>query len=307
MKFSKVSSITITYNPNINILNRQLFSLKEQVSMIIVVDNCSNNVDDIETLVDGIENAYLIKLTDNIGIAGAQNQGIALAKSYMMDHIVLFDHDSDVPEGFVQGLLEAEAELLNKGFKVGAIGPTFSDADSGYNYPVSKFVSSTKYTGFKLERVYLDDSNTFSEVYFLIASGCLIRLNVLDDVGVMDQDLFIDNVDLEWCYRARNIGYKVFATSNAHLKHRIGDGSRKILGRKISIHSNLRKYYNIRNNLFLLKYDYVPLGAKIRCCVYIPLSIVLGFLDADDKFDFLKLQFYAFKDFFSGKQGKFNY
>lgn len=307
MKYPNVSSITITYNPDIAILKNQILSLSEQVEKVIVVDNSSNNIADIERLVNGFEVVELIRLPTNLGIAAAQNEGIILAKKYNQEYVVLFDHDSDVPENFIRGLLEAKIELAKSGCNVGAIGPIYSNADTGEVYPVAKFKSSSKYTGFSLQRIYLNDVNECSEVYLLIASGCLISMKVLEDVGLMDEELFIDNVDLEWCYRARSKGYQTFATSKAHLQHRIGEGSRKVLGRKLSIHSNIRKYYNIRNNLYLLKYDYVPLGAKIRCCLYIPLSAVIGLFDTNDKREYLKLHFYAFKDFLSGVLGKYNH
>lgn len=307
MEYPNLSSITITYNPDVAILKNQLLSLSKQVEKVIVVDNCSNNIADIERLVNELEVVELIRLPTNLGIAAAQNEGIIFAKKYNQEYVVLFDHDSDVPENFVKGLLEAEAELSKSGYNVGAIGPIYSDADLGEVYPVAKFKSSSKYTGFSLQRVYLDDANVFSEVYLLIASGCLISMKVLDDVGLMDEELFIDNVDLEWCYRARSKGYQTFATSKAHLQHRIGDGVRKVFGKKVSVHSNIRRYYNVRNNLFLLNYNYVPLGAKCRCVLYILASSAIGFLDTPNIKEYLRYVCYAFLDFLKAKSGKFDH
>lgn len=307
MKYTKVSSITITYNPEMDILRNQLSSLSEQVEKVIVVDNHSDNIVAIEHLVNEFKSIELIKLPSNLGIAAAQNEGIFLAKKLGQENVVLFDHDSDVPADFIKGLLESRDELTKRGFKVGAIGPIYSNADTGEMYPVAKFKSSSKYTGFKLERIYLNNERTFSEVYLLIASGCLISIDVIEDVGNMDENLFIDNVDLEWCYRVRSKGYKVFATSKAHLQHRIGEGSRKVFGRKVSIHSNIRRYYNIRNNLFLLKYNYVPLGAKFRGVLYILTSSALGLLDTPKVKEYLLYNYYAFIDFIKSKTGKFNH
>lgn len=307
MKYVKVSSITITYNPEMDILRNQLVSLSKQVGKVIVVDNQSDNIADIECLVNEIKCIELIKLPTNSGIAAAQNEGIILAQKSGQESVVLFDHDSEVPPGFIKGLLDSRDELTKSGFKVGAIGPIYSDADSGEVYPVAKFKSSSKYSGFKLERIYLNNEAPFSEVYLLIASGCLISIDTLEDVGNMDESLFIDNVDLEWCYRVRSKGYKVFATSKANLKHRIGEGSLKVLGRKISIHSNIRKYYSVRNNLYLLKYDYVPLGAKTRVLLYVLLNPMLGFFSANNKIEYLKFHYHAFKDFKSGVLGKYNH
>ncbi len=307
MKYPKVSSITITYNPDIAVLKEQLRSLSFQVEKVIVVDNFSHNIAEIESLANEFQFIELIKLPSNQGIAAAQNKGIIFAEQCNQEHVVLFDHDSDVPQNFIKGLLDSKTELTKRGYKVGAIGPIYSNADTGEAYPVAKFRSSSKYTGFSLERVYLNKEKVYSEVYLLIASGCLISLDVLEDVGLMDEQLFIDNVDLEWCYRAKNKGYKVFATSQAHLQHRIGEGSRRVFGKKVSIHSNIRKYYNTRNNLFLLKYDYVPSGAKVRCVLYLITSFFIGLLDTKNSKEYIKYYFYACNDFVRGKLGKYSH
>jgi len=47
------------------------------------------------------------------------------------------------------------------------------------------------------------------ETDMLIASGCLIPADVLRDVGLMDDALFIDHVDTDWCMRARARGYRL--------------------------------------------------------------------------------------------------
>jgi rhamnosyltransferase len=43
-------------------------------------------------------------------------------------------------------------------------------------------------------------SNKPVEASFLIASGCLISLDVIKNVGYMDEGLFIDYVDVEWSF-----------------------------------------------------------------------------------------------------------
>jgi len=47
----------------------------------------------------------------------------------------------------------------------------------------------------------------------------------------MNEDLFIDWVDFEWCWRARKKGYKIIGNANVVITHQLGDAAVTI-GRK---------------------------------------------------------------------------
>lgn len=91
-----------------------------------------------------------------------------------------------------------------------------------------------------------------------ISSGTLSHISVFDKVGVMDENLFIDYVDTEWCLRCFQAGLKIRIIVNAHMYHSIGDNTIEIWRFKIPIHSPQRRYYRIRNSIKLLKYHHVP-------------------------------------------------
>ena len=66
------------------------------------------------------------------------------------------------------------------------------------------------------------DGDQAIECEFLIASGSLIPLAAWDAVGGMEEALFIDQVDIEWCQRAIARGYGIFGAEQAVLEHKIG-------------------------------------------------------------------------------------
>lgn len=302
----EVCSITVTYNPNMTILKCQIFELILQVGNVIIVDNGSKNIESITSEFSYIEGVSIIKLDENMGIAYAQNQGIKLAQSMNSTHIVTFDHDSEIPKGFISELLMSEQELLSRGERVAAVGPSFFNSNTNKIYPVPYLKKLPFLKGLLIGRKYFTDS-PYLESYFLIASGCLIRISVLDDIGLMDSELFIDNVDLEWCLRAQIRGYKVFTTNRTSMSHIIGDSTRKFLGRNISVHSNIRKYYNTRNNLLLLRYDRVLLGLKIRMIPALFIRFLIGLLDAKNTNEYFKFYYWAIIDFLSNQKGKYNH
>jgi rhamnosyltransferase len=93
---------------------------------------------------------------------------------------------------------------------------------------------------------------------FLISSGCLLSIDAFEAIGEFDETLFIDNVDLEWCFRA----------SGARLDHRLGDERLSIVnGYEIVVHSPERLYYMTRNRLMLYWRGYMPLSWKLKDAV----------------------------------------
>ena len=54
---------------------------------------------------------------------------------------------------------------------------------------------------------------------YLIPSGCLIPMSVLDKMGGMRDDLFIDYVDIEWGLLASHHGFQSYGVCTTHKHH----------------------------------------------------------------------------------------
>jgi rhamnosyltransferase len=91
---------------------------------------------------------------------------------------------------------------------------------------------------------------------FLISSGTLISVDVLKTLGGMRSDYFIDHVDTEWSFRAKQLGYRIVGLPSAVMEHSLGDEVKSIWffgKRQVSYHSPLRDYYMFRNTLLMLR------------------------------------------------------
>lgn len=251
-------AIIVTYNPDVDVLREQIVSL-ERLAGLVVIDNFSDNLDEIESLVADLsfQKIDFVKNPTNLGLAFAQNQGIARARLLNAEHIIIFDQDSIPESGMVAHLLDAESRLISSGERVAAVGPVTFDPDTGAEYPI------TRYNGPFIQRYYTRSAE-IANASFIIASGSLIRMSVIDSVGGMLDALFIDYIDVEWCYRAQSLGYRLFISSSARMSHRVGDKRVKFFGRSISQHSPLRRYYLTRNSLYVLKLRHIPMGYKVR-------------------------------------------
>lgn len=244
-----VTAIIVTYNPEEDLLRRQNTSLASQVDNIIYVDNGSENVDIVKELA---EEASLIENNKNLGLAKAQNQGIELAKLQKADFVLLFDQDSVPPVGFVDGLLHCYTEQSNTN-KVALVGPTIRNLVNNSHENDKGVV----FKGLAIKKVEVSDA---TEVSYCIASGSLMPMAAIDEVGGLCEEMFIDGLDVEWCLRAKSKGYKIYQTNNTHLDHCLGDGTT----RRIMSHSSQREYYIMRNSIWMSRQNYVPLGYRLR-------------------------------------------
>lgn len=91
-------------------------------------------------------------------------------------------------------------------------------------------------------------------------------LKHIKEIGGMKENYFIDNVDLEWCFRAKSLGFDLIGTDAAVLYHSIGERSLSPLVRAglMAQHNPSRTYYSSRNRTHLYTVNYSPIGWKLR-------------------------------------------
>lgn len=294
---NSIAAIVVTYNPVVSDLNIFLLNLSSQVDKIIIVDNASKNINELLDFQEKIPNIVFIKNNDNEGLAFAQNQGVRYVKDILnFEFLMVFDQDSNVDDNFVSSLYEGYLELKEAGNSVAAVGPVYYDAKTNELYP------ATKYVGPFIKRI--EPSFEPVEVTFIIASGSLIPVKMFDEVGIMNEDFFIDYIDVEWCLRAKSKGFGSYMVPKAKMIHTIGDNRMNLFGRKISIHSPLRRYYLIRNSFIISKLNYIPFGYKLRELVFNLLRFFIFILISENKKEVLKFSLQGFHDGVKGKVGK---
>jgi rhamnosyltransferase len=252
-----VVAVIVTFHPDLGKLFELISVLSPQVTFSIVVDNGSS-IDVLEAIqkVNGsrIEG---VALSANMGIAAAQNIGIARAREMGADYILLSDQDSVPDSCMVRELLAAAEKARKTDKQLACVGPRYLD-DRQQNPP--PFI---RVTGLTLERCTCAAEDSIVPVDYLIASGCLIPMTVLDQVGGMREDLFIDYVDIEWGLRARQRGFQSYGACAAKMTHSLGDQPIEFFGKKLPLHSPLRHYYHFRNAVLLYKERWVPGNWKL--------------------------------------------
>lgn len=245
-----IGAIIVTYQPEINNLKELISNLLSQNVKVVVVDNASKNIDEISR----INNINLIKMDVNKGIATAQNIGVNKLKELGVEWFVFFDQDSQIDNNYIDTMIDDFIFISNNiDSKIIAIGPRFYHEENLYFY---KVVSVNDF-GF---REYIDVSslNDHCNPTIIISSGLLMRLNDIYKVGLLKDDYFIDYVDIEWCFRAKSLGYNCYVSKNVVMRHKIGDYDININGKRKAVHSAFRKYFQLRNSIWLLKEPFIP-------------------------------------------------
>ena len=286
----RIYAVVILYNPNLRLLKEEYESISNQVEKIVYVDNNSKNKESIEKWVKDKQNTHIIWLCDNEGIGTAQNEGIRYSLSNGASHIVIFDQDSVIADNFVDALYRSESSAISNGVQVGITGPIYTSHESNFLYPILTIQENRFYT------VNPDVFDDYFEVTHLIASGQLIRTDVIETIGLMREDYFIEYVDYEYCFRAAAKGFKCIVSKNAVMQHQMGDKQISVKGRKIGIYSPFRRYFTCRNAFLIQKEDIYPkvfrrrylklaIGKFIVACIYGPKRLqqlrycLRGFID----------------------------
>jgi rhamnosyltransferase len=286
----KVAVIVVTYNPQMHELDSNIKSYIDQVDKVYIIDN-STAPDTRELMLDYAclkPKIELTQLVGNFGIAHAQNIGFRMAKTDGYAFAIEMDQDSSLPPNYTSSLLQSYDELKSKGIKVAGIGPVAVNEADGLTY------------GGRLKGAGV------VEVAHTLSSGFLVPIENIDLVGLKNEQLFIDFVDWEWCWRSASKGLGTYVDTRISIKHQLGIGHKRIFFWYIGNPSPIRHYYQYRNFLYLLNKPHVSVKWKFKYMLIMLSKIFLYALVYDSKNLRFSYIIRGFRDFFSGKMGKIN-
>lgn len=244
--------VIVFYNPTRENIDNAI-SLCQKYN-VVIVDNtdhidCVNEKDIFESI------GSYHPLLKNVGIAKALNIGIDDLIKKEIKYAMLLDQDS-VPEAKMIDELLSLMYFHEKN-KCCLVAPAYFDKS------MERVAPFMRIEGNRIIKCTSENDN-ICYVDFVITSGSLLSLSHYQKIGKMDERLFIDLVDTEWCLRARKLGYCIIGAYKTVMEHEIGGKAINVLGKKIPNHSPLRHYYYFRNSIFLMKMKHIPKAFKIN-------------------------------------------
>lgn len=218
---------------------------------VIVVDNASADFDP-EQFSIRFPTVRLIRNEFNAGYAKACNQAISISTG---DYVLLLNPDTRVTEGALDSLVgfaHSHPEAAAVGAKLVRPDGTTERSVRGFPYPgpiAWEYIGLSKLwphsTTFGAYRMTYFEYDKVSEVDQPMGSCLLMTRRVLDDVGLLDEGFPIFFNEVDWLFRAKKKGYKVYFTPDAVVIHHGGAGTRQADRRRMAreSHDSLLRFY----------------------------------------------------------------
>lgn len=211
---------------------------------ILVVDNGSTD-GSVPVLQQQFPEVSLIKMKENMGYTGGNNAGLRYALARGADYALLLNNDTEVAPDFISLLVDA----LEAVPQAGVAGPMIYYFDRpnvvwSAGGAIDWIRGCTRMIG--LGEV---DQGQFGHVArpvdFVTGCALLIKMSLIEQVGMLDPRFFAYYEETEWCVRVARGGFKILHVPQAKVWHKISPAAREA--------SPQVYYYMARNRLLLLE------------------------------------------------------
>lgn len=233
----QISVVIVNYNVK-DFLQQALLSLRKALAPfraeIFVVDNASHD-GSAEMVGERFPDVHLIRSRKNLGFARANNLALRRAKG---DFFVLLNPDTIVQEDTFVRLLEFMARHPDAGMaSCKVLNPDGSlQLACRRSYP-TPWVAFTRLTGLsylfpnsklfgKYNMTYLPEDE-ISPVEAISGSFMMVRREVVEQVGLLDEQFFLYGEDLDWCYRVIQAGWQIYYVPTTQIIHFKGESSKQ--------------------------------------------------------------------------------
>ncbi len=249
MKKRKTSIVILTYN-NFNYTKDCIESIKKYTKKnsyeIIVVDNLST--DGTRDWLKKQKDLKVILNDENMGFPKGCNQGIEIANPD--NDILLLNNDTIVTTNWLENL----KICLYSNDLVGAVGSVSNHQENlqGVDFTYSDFMEMQELA----IKNNISDSNRWEEKVFLIGFCILIKRDVLNKIGLLDEEYspgYVEDNDLS--LRIIDAGYKLMLCHDSFIHHYLGTAFRKDLNKFYPILYKNRTYFESRWGFNTFQFD----------------------------------------------------
>ena len=223
----RTSVIMLTWNSSRHVrraLQALLMQPREVALEIVVVDNGST--DGTPRVVrEFMPDAKIIQNAGNLGVARARNQGVKAASG---KYILFLDADTEMAAGSLGGMVR----FLEGHPSVGIVAPRLVSPDGSLQFSCRRFPTVPGKLLRQLplwlrralplvaeEELHSIDRSVARPVDYVIGACQLIRKEMLDHIGLLDERMFYGPEDVDLCLRAWQAGWQVYYLPPAIVMH----------------------------------------------------------------------------------------
>ncbi|MEI6348381.1 MAG: glycosyltransferase family 2 protein [Bacteroidota bacterium] len=212
---------------------------------VVVADNASSD-DSIAFLKLKFPEVQIIQNATNGGFSKGYNDALKLIDA---EYYCLLNSDIEVTPNWIQPIIE----LMDSDSNIAVCQPKLRSWHEPekfeYAGAAGGFIDKYGYP-FCRGRMFMDiedDENQYDdnrEVFWATGACMFVRAELYHKYGGLDEDFFAHMEEIDFCWRMKNVGYKVMYCAQSTVFH-VGGGT---LPKK----SSKKTYLNFRNNILLL-------------------------------------------------------
>ena len=277
MKTIDVSVIILNFNTlelTKIAIEKLLASKLHKFSMeIIVCDNASTDGTD-QMMKKEFPEILFIQNGGNVGFAAGNNPGIKIAKGR---YILLLNSDTEVAENTIATMITFMDEhptcgastcklLLMDGSMDPACHRGMPTPWNALTYYLKLEKLFPKCKGFSGYHQLYKDLTTIHEVDCISGAFFLVRREVIDTVGMLDESYFMYGEDIDWAYRIKEAGWKIWYNPTVTILHKKKQSGRSHASRERRIKT--QTMFITYNKLFYTKHYEKKYGPIVTWLVY---------------------------------------
>lgn len=195
-----------------------------------VVDNASSD-DTVAMLRSNFPAVHLIENQHNVGFAAANNQALQLCTG---EFILLLNPDTIVKPRVLERLLV----YMKENPRVGGVGPRLLNGDGSFQPSCYPFPTLSRefWRMFNLDKIRPYGQYNFSrwdqamprEVDSIQGACLMLRMEVINQVGLFDKAFFLYSEEIDLCYRVKRAGWQLVWLPDVAMIHFGGQSSKQV-------------------------------------------------------------------------------
>ena len=260
---------------------------------ILIVDNGSTDGSEA-ILRERFPDLDVIRTGDNLGFAGGNNVGITCALERGAEYVWLLNNDTVVEPDALSGLVqvaESDDSIGMAGSKI-----VYYDDPERLWYagaildPARPHCPAHRGLGERDRGQYADTAETG----YVTGCSLLARREMIEEVGLLDDDLFLYFEDVDWSARARRAGWRLMYAPASVVRHKESASTGGAVSPAVM-------YYTARNRLAFVRRNF---PAQLRRAVWYDLYEHVLVNVKKGRFSAAASALQGIRDFFAGKTGR---
>jgi len=254
---SNIAIIVLNWNGE-DVITDCLESLQKQTlaAQVIIVDNASTD-NSVNIIRENFPEFSLLQLNENTGFAKGNNEGLAFAleKFPNLKYVALLNNDTKAQTDWIEKLTSA----LEKNPDCGIAASKLLCWDGETPAEVIDSAGDIFFQhGLAGKRGYGESKNEYSSyerIFGACAGAALYRVEMINEIGFLDDDFFAYNEDVDLCFRAKLTGWDCIFVPDAVVWHRVSFSTKSFSDRSI--------YWSKRNSFWVMIKN-LPLGIFLK-------------------------------------------